>query len=233
VGRRVVDLSLATLHELPSPCRACVFWESRDGRRGGTAGDPGVVEVAKEAWWQATQLEWGPPGKGVFVDDHLVAYALFAPRDHFPRARRLGPAPSDDALLLATIWVDPAYRGAGLATTLLQSVLRETHRRGARALECYGDRLRPAALAEGACVLPEAFLLQSGFRLRQDHHEFPLLRLDLRQTVRWQESVGHALEGVVAALSRRERAPAPAPAQVSPASVPPAEHHTLATPARR
>jgi len=220
VSRRVVDLSLATLNELPSPCRSCVFWESRDGRRGGATGDPRVAEVAKEAWWQATQLEWGPPGKGVIIDDHLVAYALFAPRDHFPRARRLGPAPSDDALLLATAWVDPAYRQAGLATVLLQSVLRETHRRGARALECYGDRLRGTGEAEeaalpGRCVLPEGFLLARGFRLRQDHDEFPLLRLDLRQTVRWQESVGHALEGVVAALSRRERAPVPAPARAA------------------
>lgn len=223
VGRRVVDLSLATLHELPSPCRSCVFWESRDGRRGGATGDPRVVEVAKEAWWQATQLEWGPPGKAVFVDDHLVAYALFAPRDHFPRARRLGPAPSEDALLLATAWVEPAYRNAGLATILLQSVLREAYRRGARALECYGDRLRGDDLRMGTCVLPEGFLLERGFRLRQDHDEFPLLRLDLRQTVRWQESVGHALEGVVAALSGRERAPAPAP--VRPAVELPAPAH--------
>jgi len=212
VGRRVVDLSLDTLHDLPSPCRSCLFWESRDGRRGGATGVPRTAGVAKEAWWQATQLEWGTPGKGVLVDDQLVAYALFAPRDHIPRARRLGPAPSGDALLLATAWVDPAHRHAGIATLLLQSVLRETHRRGARALESYGDRLRPAGTT-GTCVLPEAFLLARGFRLRQDHHEFPLLRLDLRQTVRWQESVGHALEGLVEALSRRERTPVTAPAR--------------------
>lgn len=172
--------------------------------------------MAKEAWWQATQLEWGTPGKAIYLDDHLVGYAWFGPSAHFPRARRLGPSVSEDALLLATLWVDQAYRDAGLATILLQSVLRDVHRHGVRALECYGDRasdaVEPAGPACGAhCVLPEGFLLRTGFTVRHEHHAFPLLRLDLRQTVRWQESVGHALEGVISALSRRERAPAPAP----------------------
>jgi GNAT superfamily N-acetyltransferase len=196
-----------------------VFWESRDGVPGGSDARAGAT--AKEAWWQATQLEWGTPGKAIYVDDHLVAFAVFAPSAHFPRARMLGPAFSEDALLLATLWVDPAYEGMGLATALLQSVLRETHRRGARALEVYGDR-RPSAALPGAplhrCVIPEGWLLRAGFTVHQDHHAFPLLRLDLRQTARWQESVGHAFEGVLGILGRRERAPVPAqPAVGTPA----------------
>jgi GNAT superfamily N-acetyltransferase len=214
MSRRVHDLTIAGLHDLPSPCRSCVFWESLDGERGGSSRNPEAATVAKEAWWQATQLEWGTPGKAVYLDDHLVAYAWFGPSAHFPRARRLGPSVSEDALLLATLWVDPAYRDGGLAKVLLQSVLRDAHRHGVRALECYGDR---SALSSGPseahCILPEGFLLQAGFTVRHDHHAYPLLRLDLRQTVRWQESFNHALEGVISALSRRERAPAPAPAR--------------------
>lgn len=209
MSRRIHDLTLPALHNLPVPCRSCVFWETRDGRPGG---DPRGDTTAKEAWWQATQLEWGTPGKAVYVDDHLVGFAVFAPSAHFPRARTLGPAFSDDALLLATLWIDPAYEDMGLATALLQSVLRETHRRGARALEVYGDR-RPEAglpgLTRSRCVIPEGWLLRAGFAVHQDHHTFPLLRLDLRQTARWQESVGHALEGVMGILTRRERAPVP------------------------
>lgn len=216
MSRRVHDLTLPGLHDLPSPCRSCVFWEARDGRRGGAAGSPVDVELAstaKEAWWQATQLEWGTPGKAVYVDDHLVGFAVFAPSAHFPRARTLGPAYSGDALLLATLWVDPAYEGTGLATALLQSVLRETYRRGARALEAYGDRRSDGSAAP--CVIPEGFLLHAGFTIHHEHHAFPLLRLDLRQTVRWQESFGHALEGVIGILSRRERVGVPVPARVS------------------
>lgn len=216
MSRRVHDLTLAALHDLPSPCRSCVFWESAAGRLGGER-DARSGATAKEAWWQATQLEWGTPGKALYLDDHLVGFAVFAPSAHFARARLLGPAFSDDALLLATLWVDPAYEGIGVATTLLQSVLRDTHRRGARALEAYGDRrVRLPGVARPTCVIPEGWLLRAGFAVRAEHHAFPLLRLDLRQTARWQESVGHALEGVISVLGRRERTPIPAP--VTPAA---------------
>lgn len=203
--RRVHDLTLASLEQLPSACRSCVFWEVRGAARGPVRGQEAQARAAKEAWWQATQLEWGAPGKAVYVDDELVAYATFAPAVHFPQVRRLGPTVSEDALLLAALWVAPAQRDRGLAKVLLQSALRETHRRGSRALEAFGAR---AGETLGTCLIPEGFLLANGFELRQDHDSHPLLRLDLRQTVR--ESVGHALEGVLGVLARRERAPAPA-----------------------
>ncbi|HWB71015.1 MAG TPA: GNAT family N-acetyltransferase [Egibacteraceae bacterium] len=203
---RVHDLTPAHLDELPGPCRACVFWEVAGAPRGPVV-PPSQGREGKEAWWQAAQLEWGTPGKGVWFEDRLVGYATFAPGAHFGRARQLGRAVSEDALLLATLWVHPDARGQRVAKTLLQSVLRETHRRGGRALEAYGARVDQAA----PCVLPETFLLANGFSVLHDHRAFPLLRLDLRQTVRWQESLGHALEGVLSALGRRERARVPAP----------------------
>jgi len=206
VSRRIRDLSLGTLDHLPEACRACVFWEVGRAPRGPRR-DPRLGREAKEAWWQATQLEWGVPGKAVYLDDVLVGYATFAPSTHFPRARQLG-RPSDDALLLATMWVDPEHRGEGLATMLLQSVLREVHRRGNRALEAYGAR--SALDLAGPCMVPESFLLSQGFQVLHEHHSSPLLRLDLRQTVRWQE-VGQALGEALSTLARRERQPAPAP----------------------
>lgn len=226
MAHRIHDLTLPALHGLPFPCRSCVFWEVAGAPHGVPGGGEEAGTVAKEAWWQATQLEWGTPGKAAYVDDHLVGFATFAPSTHFPRARRIGPAVSDDALLLATLWVDPAYRGLRLGTALLQSVLRETHRRGARALEAYGQRgVDPTVPAQAPCVLPEGWLLRAGFALRQEHRDHPLLRLDLRQTVRWQESVSHAVEGVLSALSRRERAPVPVRQSITatrPAARPPA-----------
>jgi GNAT superfamily N-acetyltransferase len=203
VSRRVHDLTIGNLDDMPSECRSCVFWEVAAAPRGPSP----EGRQGKEAWLQATQLEWGAPGKVVYVDDLPVAYGLIAPGGHFPRARRLGHSPSEDALLLATLWVDPNLREAGLARVLLQALLREAHRHGARALEAYGVRAGPLP---ASCVLPEGFLLANGFTVLHEHTEHPLLRLDLRQTVRWQESVSHAVEGVMSALARRERAPAPA-----------------------
>lgn len=204
--RRLQDLTLAALDDLPTACRNCVFWEVAGAARGPADTGAGARE-RKEAWWQATQLEWGTPGKAAYGDGHLVGYASFAPGAQVPRARRLGGV-SDDALLLATLWVDPDYREAGLARVLLQSVLRETHRRGSRALEAFADRRRPT---EWRCMLAEDFLLANGFTVVRPHPTTPLLRLDLRQTARWQESLSTALEGVASALNRRrERVPAPA-----------------------
>ena len=210
MARRVQDLPSERLAVMPEPCRACVFWETADGPRGPRAGLQEEASSAKEAWWQATQLEWGVPGKVLVIDDQVVGYASFAPAHHFPRTRRMPSTPSDDALLLAALLVVPDQRGHGLAKYLLHSVMREAVQRGAKAVEAYGARRAGAAGLLGTCVIPEEFLLANGFEVRHDHGEHPLLRLDLRKTVRWQESFGHAVEGVVAALRRRERVPAPA-----------------------
>lgn len=216
--RRLHDLTPTALDDLPPTCRGCVFWEVAGAPRGPTppveparSGRGGVRSGGrerKEAWWQATQLEWGAPGKAVYADGHLVGYAAFAPSAHYPTAVRFGGA-SADALLLATLWVDPNHRGGGLARLLLQAVLRETHRRGSKALEAFADR-RADAEGAGRCVLPEDFLLANGFSVLREHATTPLLRLDLRQTVRWQESLSSALEGVASVLSRREGVPVPA-----------------------
>ena len=210
MSRRIHDLSLTNLDDLPPTCHACVFWEVAGAPQGPRAGDEEAARGRKEAWWQATQLEWGTPGKALYVDDRPVGYATFAPPEHFPRARQLMATVSDDALLLATLWIAPDHRDTGAAKMLLQSVLRETHRRGNKALEAFAARDAGVGSRLMTCFLPEDFLLANGFEVRSEHAEYPLLRLDLRKTVRWQESVGHALSGVLTALSRRERARAPA-----------------------
>lgn len=209
MSRRVHDLSLSNLDDLPPSCRACVFWEVAGAPQGPRAGTEETSRAQKEAWWQATQLEWGTPGKALYADDKLVGYATFAPGRHFPRTRRMRRTISEDALLLATLWIHPDRREFGGAKTVLQSVLREAVRRGSRAVEVYAARGAGEGSRLTTCVLPEEFLLAAGFELHRDDPEYPLLRLDLRKTVRWQESVGHALENVLTVLSRRERAPAP------------------------
>lgn len=214
MNRRLRDITLDALDDLPLPCRTCVFWEAA-GARGGDDRDPAAASRAKQAWWQATQLDWGVPGKAAYVDGRLVAFATFAPGPHYATAVRFGGV-SDDALLLTTLWVDPDSRGAGLGRLLLQAALRETHRRGSRALEAYADRRLPHG-GGGACMIGEGFLLAHGFAVRREHPTTPLLRLDLRQTARWQESLSAALEGVATALARRERAPAPARSVSTPA----------------
>lgn len=203
LGQRVRELE--RLEDLPEACRSCVFWEAGGHRQGPTA----EGQAGKEAWWRATELEWGIPGKGVYMDEQLTGYVLYGPAEHFARIRASGKTPSDDALLLATLWVHPEHRDGGIARTLLQVALREAARRGLRAVEAVAVRADDPA--PWRCMVPASFLLAHGFAVRQEDPLHPLLRLELRQTVRWQEQVGQALESVVSVISRRERLPQPAP----------------------
>jgi GNAT superfamily N-acetyltransferase len=203
VSGRVRDLALEDLDLLPAPCRGCVFWQTTGRGRGGAPSDP----AAQDAWWQAVQLEWGVPGRGVWQGDRLVGYALFAPSVHVQRSRVLGPPASEDALVLATMWVDPAHRGGGLARHLLQVATRDAIAHDLEAVEAYGTVWGGAPDTPGGCLLTGQLLEHLGFRLHRADVETPLYRLQTARTARWAESVGSALGEVVAALSPRQRVP--------------------------
>lgn len=204
MSARVRPLVGADADLLPQPCRSCLFWELPDAPRGPQPGREAQVLEARQLWYRAVELDWGPPGLLLTDDEHTLGYAGFVPGPQALRTRRLGAVPSDDALVLTTMWVDPEVRGTGVATTLLHRVLRHAHEAGLRAVEATGARVPTAT-----CLLPEEFLLASGFVVHHPHPTHPLLRLDLRRTVRWQDAMEHALEGVRAVLRRRDRRTAP------------------------
>jgi GNAT superfamily N-acetyltransferase len=193
-------LTTERLSDLPAPCQSCAFWELPEAARGPQ--ESGAAE-AKQLWVRSLELDWGAPGLILVERDEPVAYALYMPADEAHRARRLGSTPSDDALVLATLWVAPEARGRGLASALLLNVLRHAHDAGLRAVEAIGTRGET-----WPCMLGEAFLIANGFVVHHNHPRYPLLRLDLRQTARWQDAMEHALEGVRAVL-RREGQPVP------------------------
>lgn len=212
MSRKLEPLTPEALEGLPAPCDSCVFWELGGVRHepGASPADDDLVAdavVQKHAWHTAHGLEDGPAGRIVRIEGQLVAYALFAAADRLAPRRAPAPRPSDDALLLATAWVEPAHRGQGLGRLLLQSAVKEALRRDLEAVEVYGDR----RYREQACVLPTQWLLHEGLEVVREHPRHPLLRLETRRTVRWAESFEHALEGI---LGRVPRVSAPAPQQV-------------------
>jgi len=204
VSDRIRPLTGELIEHLPAACRACLFWEVADAPRGPQPDRAAAVAEAKLLYHRAVELDWGPPGLLIRSEDRTLAFATFVPAEQAHRTRRLGSVPSDDALVLTTLWVDPDARGSGLATTLLHRVLKQAHDLNLRAVEATASRG-----GDGPCLLPEAFLLASGFVVHHEHPRHPLLRLDLRRTVRWQDAMEHALEGVRAVLGRRERRTAP------------------------
>lgn len=221
MARLVRPLVSDDLALLPAGCRACLFWElgtpAPDDRAvgvlvGAPREDLPARPAARKRAWVATQVEHGaPPGRVAWVDGELAGYALFGPSRTFARRRPPVPATSPDAVLLATLWVDPAHRDGGIGRLLVQAAIKEALRLDLAAVEAYGDR----RFHERSCVLPAMWLLHEGFVVHREHPRTPLFRSDVRRTVRWAGSLEHALEGVLEHLPRRT--PAPVPERFDPA----------------
>jgi GNAT superfamily N-acetyltransferase len=215
MARRVAPLTGDRVDALPDGCRTCLFWElgaacpaprtaaAPAGR--GPSEIPSDPLVRKQAWVSARTQEGTPPGRVVLVDGEVAAYALFAPARVFARRLPPAPAPSPDAVLLATVLVQQHYRSHGLGRLLLQQAIKEAIRLQAPAVEAFGDR----RWVERSCALPITWLLHEGFEVHREHPRTPLLRVETRRTVRWTESVEHAWEEVLGRLPRRARVPTP------------------------
>ena len=207
MSRRLVDLRLDNLGDLPPPCRSCVFWElDAVGRR--RAEDSGDTALEKEAWLSAVLLDWGPCGKLCYVDGEPAGFAVCAPPELVPRSLAFPTSPvSGDAVLLMAARVLPAYAGAGLGKVLVQGVAKQMlGRPGVKAIEAFGD----ARWERPSCLLPAGYLEAVGFGTVRPHPRYPRMRLDLRTALRWRAEVELALDRLLGAV-RPEPPPRPAP----------------------
>ena len=197
VTRRLVNITLDNLDELPVRCRSCVYWELDPvaAERAAKAGDPGLE---KEAWVSATLLEWGSCGKLVQVDGVTAGYVMFSPPAYVPRSVAFPTSPvSGDAVLLTTGHVLPEFSGQGLGRMLIQGVAKDMVRRGVKAIEAYGD----AKWDGPGCLVPADYLLAVGFKTVRPHHRFPRLRLEVKTTLTWREDVEVALERLLGSMT--------------------------------
>ena len=195
--RRLVNITLDNLDDLPRRCRRCVFWEL-DPVGGARAAETGDTELEKEAWVSAVLLEWGSCGKICYVDGVPAGYVMFAPSAYAPRSVAFPTSPvSADAALLMTAEVLPEFGGGGLARMLVQGVAKDLTRRGIRAVEAFGDAQWPGV---GHCVLPADYLLAVGFKTVRPHPRFPRLRLELKTAASWREDVEVALERLLGSM---------------------------------
>jgi hypothetical protein len=197
VTRRLVNITLDNLDELPSRCRSCVFWELDPvaGDRAVNAGDPAFE---KEAWVSATLLEWGSCGKLIQVDGVTAGYVAYSPPGYVPRSIAFPTSPvSADAVLLTTAFILPEFAGGGLGRMLIQGVAKDLTRRGVKAVEAFGD----AKWEKPGCLVPADYLRSVGFKTVRPHHRFPRLRLELKSTVSWREDMEVALERLLGSMS--------------------------------
>lgn len=200
MSRRVVPLTGEVWEQVAAPCRSCLFWAS--GERSGTW-TPEAALVRKEAWTTALVHQGRAPGRAVLVDGDVVGFIEFVPADQVAPRRSPVPALDPDALVLTTMWIDPGHRTHGLGRVLVQEAVKEALSRHHPAVEALGDRRwRP-----DQCLLPITWLLHEGFEVAREHPRYPLLRLEVSRTVRWADSLEHAVEEMRDLLPRRAPRP--------------------------
>jgi len=204
MSRRLVNLTLDTLEDLPRPCRQCVYWELDpvSAERACTAGDTGLE---KEAWVSQTLLEWGSCGKLAYVDSMPAGFVMYAPPAYVPRSMAFPTSPvSADAALLMTAHVVASFAGGGLCRMLVQGVARDLTKRGVKAIEAFGDAKFGEAddeTKQDGCVAPVDFFLSVGFKTVRPHPRYPRLRLELRTALSWKSDVEYALEKLLGSMS--------------------------------
>lgn len=197
MSRRLVNITLDNLDDLPRRCRRCVFWELDPVQRE-RAEEAGDTALEKEAWVSSVLLDWGSCGKLVQVDGVSAGYMLFAPPAYVPRSVAFPSSPvSADAVLLMTAQLRAEFTGGGLGRMLVQGVAKDLTRRGVRAIEAFGD----LKWQSPQCVLPAEYLLAVGFKTVRPHARFPRLRLELKTTLSWREDVEYALERLLGSMT--------------------------------
>lgn len=128
-------------------------------------------------------------GRGVFgsyanvllLDGDPAVYAQFGPLSAYPRAQQIrelyprlpaAPLPA----VITCIATTPAYRGQGLARTLVEAVVVDLAGRGFAAVESYPDL---ALGVDEASAAHPAFWLSCGFDLAVDDERYPVMRRTL------------------------------------------------------
>lgn len=201
MARRVVRLTPDHLDTLPAQVAARLRWKVDAVTLGRVPAHERRDEV--RLWASEVLREWGSCGRVVLWDDEPVGVAVHAPPLFLPGLAELPTAPaSQDAVVLADLFVLPHARGAGVGRMLVQSVASDLVSRDVRALETFGS-LR--ARTGDEALLPVDFLAAVGFATQREHLTTPRMRIDLRSTRSWRDEVEQALEKIVGVVLPGQR----------------------------
>lgn len=160
----------------PYSCKYCIYWEYPEECVDAATKRKEEAFAMKLAWVRRTLKDFGNCGKILYSDGRGVGYAQYAPPGYLPNAAEYpaGP-PSDDAVLISCLVVaQQEFRGSGLGSQLLVSIIDELRTTGAEAIETFGRKGSPQNPSG-----PAEFYLRNGFIISSDDNDFPLLRLEL------------------------------------------------------
>ena len=203
--RKLRPLRLQDLDRLPTGCGACVFWESSGERERRCCAVQD--EELQRAWFRHVTDDWGECGRVAYEDEEVLGFIKYAPSTYFPQAFTFPSAPSDPSVpLIGCLHIAEDARHRGLGTVLLRAALKDLVTRGERRVEAFGFLEQPVPLGDMP-MFGAPFLLRNGFTVAHPDPLYPLLRLDLRTLVVWQDN----LEAVLDSLRFPLRVPNHAP----------------------
>jgi GNAT superfamily N-acetyltransferase len=160
--------------DIPSLCRQCLYWQ--------TSGDHGEKmikpdnEKQKREWLSKVKKEFGNCIGIAYQNGTPKGFVQYAPARFFPRVMEYASGqPSEDAVFLTCLYItDKEARGKGLGTLMLEDLVVELGKRGAKAIETYARRS-----SENNPSGPLRFYLKNGFKVDNEKDDFPLARLEL------------------------------------------------------
>ena len=206
MARKLRALTLDDIGRLPSGCGGCAFWESAGERerRCGTVCD---LELQRAGHRRGSD-EWGECGRVAYEDDELLGFIKYAPSRYFPQADTFAAAPLDSAVPLITcLHISHDARHHGLGTVLLRAALRDLVGRGERRVEAFGFADH-GSIVDDMPMLGMPFLLRNGFTVSRPDPVYPLMKLDLKSLIVWQDNLESVLESLRFPLRVPSRAPA-------------------------
>jgi hypothetical protein len=171
----VDHLTGATIGSAPTPCRSCMWWQTRPGR------SPGE----RDRWIHEAEDEFGPWGKVYRDESGVIGLIQYGPAHAFPRAQTMpaGP-PSRDAVLVTCAYLTDA-QSPWVLQSLFLAAIGESRDRGQPALEAFAYRYQSGEdfatrFLGHRTIFPADFLADFGFHGRRTAGRVELMRLDLR-----------------------------------------------------
>ncbi len=172
---RTVDLT-STDFEIPrnlpeeKACRECLYWLSPEF--------PSPMEDSerKKEWLAAVAAEMGSVGKVAYLEGRPVAWVHYSLPKYLRKDAYAPHTPDPQALFICCLVVSEDYRGKGAGEKLLKSVIMEAEKRGIPAVETVarrGSSNNPSG--------PIGLYEKTGFRVKQEHPDFPLMRYTLHE----------------------------------------------------
>jgi hypothetical protein len=178
----IINLTEENLKEAPEwgkhpySCKYCIWWEFPEESIKPSKRQKEDMIKKKLKWLKDTRTKFGNCGKMICVNERPVGYSQYAPPEFLPRSKdyQSGP-PSRDAVLISCLFIpNEEFRGMGLGSRVLLSIIAELRERGIKAVETFarkGSSENPSG--------PVGLFLRKGFRIFRDDPEFPLLRMEL------------------------------------------------------